>query len=168
METVLKFEKCILVKELNERFRQVGEVFEVASVLDNSFVLRNAKTKVAVGVVSFEDFERCFTKEAKLNGWSPWTGLAGLDGRTDAYYRTNGRRVEVRFVTDKVRATSCCHSLDDFNMFFGIQIAYFRAENKVLTKKVKEYKEKLLKASNDIESNNQAIRHMIESLDLKV
>lgn len=164
METVLKFEKVILVKELNERFRQVGEVFEIANVLDNSFVLRNAKTKVAVGVVSFEDFERCFTKEGKLSGWTPWTGFTGLDGRTDAFYRTNGKRVEVKFVTDKVRATSCCHVLDEFNLFFGIQIAYFRAENKALAKKVKEYKEKLLEASNEIEQNNQAMKHMIDSL----
>lgn len=161
METVLKFDRVVLAKELNERFRQVGEVYEVASVLDNSFVLRDARTRVAVGVVTFEDFERCFSKEEKLSTWTPWTHLAGVDGRTDAFYRSNGRRVEVKFVTDKIRATSCCHADDEFNLFFGIQIAYYRAENKALVKKAKEYEEKLARTIDEITYNKGIIKNMV-------
>ena len=57
METTLKFDRVILVKELNERFKKVGDVFEIANILDNTFLLRDGSTRVAIGVVSFEDFE---------------------------------------------------------------------------------------------------------------
>lgn len=165
METVLKYERCILVKELNDRFRQVGQVYEIANILDNSFILRDSKTRVALGVITFEDFERCFVNEGKLKNWTSWTHLVGENGRTDAFYRTNGRRVEVKFVTDKVRATSCCHALDEFNLFFGIQIAYCRCENKALSKKVQEYAEKLLDVSTKINKNKEFIKHMVNSLE---
>lgn len=162
METTLKFDKVVLVKELNDKFRKVGETFEIANVFDNSFLLRDSKTRIALGVISFEDFEKCFAKKEDLKGWTSWTQLAGVDGRTDAFYRTNGRRVEVKFVTDKVRGTACCCVEDEFNLFFGIQIAYYRCENKALAKKAKEYEEKLLKAFDEIEYNESVINNMVK------
>ena len=52
METILKFDRVILTKELNDKIKKVGDVFEIANILDNSFLLREAKSRVAVGVVS--------------------------------------------------------------------------------------------------------------------
>lgn len=168
METILKYERVVLVKELNEKFRKVGEVFEIASVLDNSFVLRDARTRVALGIISFEDFERCFVKEEEhKEGWTQWTQLVGFDGRTDAFYKTNGRRVEVKFVTDKVRAVSCCHKDDEFNLYYGIQIAYCRCENKVLLRQRKKYKEELQRINMEISHNKNMVNKMINALEGK-
>ena len=60
MKTVLKFGRFVLVKELNEKISKVGEVFEIASISDDSFLLRDGQTRIALGVVSFEDFEKHF------------------------------------------------------------------------------------------------------------
>lgn len=164
MDTILKFDKCILTKELNDKFRKVGETYEVASILEKAFLLRDAKTRIAVGVVSYEDFERCFTKAEKLKGWTPWALFAGFDGQNDCMYRTNGKKVQVQFLTDGVRGEACCNKEDDFNLSFGIQIAYLRCLNKALTKRKVEYENAIKTMSSEIIDNEHIVRKMINSL----
>ena len=135
MNTILKFDRCLLVKELNERFNQVGDAFEVESILEDSFILRHAKTKVIIGVVSFEDYQKHFIKEENFKGWTNWTPLVGFDGQTDAYYRSNRKKTQVKFITDKVRAEACCCKDDEFNLSLGVQIAYLRCLNKAMNAK---------------------------------
>lgn len=166
METVLKFDKVILAKELNEKFKKVGEEFEIANILnDSSFLLRDAKTKVAFGVVSFEDFEKHFVTDENFTGWTPWTQFVGFDGQTDVLYRTNRKKVQVKFITDKVRAESCCHTEDDFNLFWGVQLAYLRCLNKALAKKKVEYENALTTVNADIAENENIIKKMVNSLN---
>lgn len=166
METVLKFDKCILAKELNEKFKKTGELFEVANILnDSSFLLRDAKTKVAYGVVSFEDFENHFILEGNFSGWTPWTQFVGFDGQTDVAYRTNRKKVQVKFVTDKVRAESCCHKEDEFNLFWGVQLAYLRCLNKALAKKKVEHENALTTVNANIAENENIIKKMVNSLN---
>ena len=165
METTLKFDKVVLIKELNDKIKKVGEVFEIANILDNSFLLRDAKTRVALGVVSFEDFEKHFVHAENFRGWSQWTPIVGFDGQNDILYRTNRRRVQCKFITDKVRAESCCHKEDEFNLSFGVQIAYLRCRNKVLLKKKDEQKVKLNAINKEIADNKSIIRKMLDSLN---
>ena len=165
METTLKFDRIVLIKELNEKFSKIGEVFEIANILDNSFLLRDTKTRVAIGVVSFEDFEKCFVHESNFSGWTKWCPLTGFDGQTDAYYRTNRRKVQVKFITDNVRAESSRHKDDEFNLFFGVQLAYLRALNKAHMKKIAKYEEGLKKSSLEIVDNDRIIQKMINSLE---
>ena len=164
MDTVLKFDRVILVKELNDRFKKVGDVFEVANILDNSFLLRDSKTRVALGVVSFEDFERCFVVESQFSGWTAWTPLTGFDGQSDAVYRTNRRKVQVKFITDKVRSEACCCKDDEFNLFFGVQLAYLRCLNKAMIKKVDKYHNEVCKLDSEILENMNIIKKMVSSL----
>ncbi len=161
METVLKFDKCILIKELNEEFNQVGKSYEIADILDNSFLLRDFKTKVVVGVIDFNDFDKYFVSEQNFKGWTPWTKLMG-----DVFYRTNRRKTQVKIITDKVRAEACCckKDNDEFNLYFGIQLAYLRARNKVLAKKKEEYENELKKFNSEISNNKRTIEKMITSL----
>ena len=165
MNTTLKFDRVILTKELNEKFKQIGEAYEVANILENSFLLRSAKTKVAIGVVSFEDFEKHFVAEDKFKGWTSWQPLVGFDGHSDAFYRTNHKKVQVKFLTDKVRAECCCCKDDDFNLGFGIQLAYLRCLNKARTKQRIELEEKLNMVEHEIAENNTIIKKMVNSLD---
>lgn len=164
METTLKFNKVVLIKELNEKFAKVGEVFEVANILDDSFLLRDSKTRVAIGVVSFRDFENCFVNVENFKGWTNWQKFGGYDGQNDCMYRTNGRKVQVQFLTDKVRAESCCHKDNEFNLTFGIQTAYLRCLNKSLAKKKAKYEEELKKINMELTDNERIIQKMINSL----
>ncbi len=160
----LKYDRVILTKELNEKFRKVGEVFEVANILDDSILLRDSKTRVALGIISFEELEQYFVHEPNHKGWTQWIPLTGFDGQSDAYYRTNRRKVQVKFLTDKVRAESCCSKVNDFNLSFGIQLAYLRCLNKAWAKKKNEYETKLAAANSEIVDNERIIESMIHSL----
>lgn len=171
METTIKFDKVVLIKELDDKIKKVGEMFEIANVLDGSFLLRDAKTKVALGVVSFEDFEKHFVHAENFKGWTDWQPITGFDGQTDAYYKTNRKKVMVKFLTHNVRAESCCSSVNDFNLSFGIQLAYLRCLNKAWAKKQNEYETKLaeyeskfVKANSEIADNERIIESMIRSL----
>lgn len=164
METTLKFDRVILTKELNERLKQVGDVFEIANIFDGSFLLRDAKTKLAIGTVSFEDFEKHFVHEENFKGWTNWQRFNGYDGQNDCMYRTNGKKVQVKFLTDKVRAESCCHKENEFNLAFGLQSAYLRCLNKALEIKKKKCEEELKKIEMEIIDNERIIQKMINSL----
>ena len=175
MDTVLKFDRVVLTKELNNKFKKVGEVFEVANILianeaanieSHSVLLRDAKSRVAIGVVSLEDFEKCFVKEDEFVGWTPWTQLTGYDGQTDVLYRTNRRKVQVKFITDKVRSEACCCKDDEFNLFFGVNIAYLRCLNKAMIKKADEYQEEVYRLDKEILENMKTIKKMISSLEV--
>ena len=164
METVLKFDKVILTKELNDKIKKVGEVFEIANILDNSFLLRDSKTRVAVGVVSFEDFEEHFVKEKDFKGWTQWTPITGFDGQTDAFYRTNRKKTQVKFMSDRTKGESCLNKEDDFNLYLGVQIAYIRCLNKSLLKQKLEYENKLSIINHNIVENKDILKKMINYL----
>jgi len=164
MNTVLRFDKVTLTKELNDKFKQVGDTFEIANILDDAFVLRSEQTKVAVGVVKFDDFEKHFVKEDEFKGWTKWCPLVGFNGQSDAFYRTNKKKVQVKFLTDKVRAECCCSKDDDFNLSFGIQLAYLRCLNKALTRQKVELEEKLNVAEHEIAENLTIMKKMVNSL----
>lgn len=164
MNTTLKFDTVILTKELNEKFKQVGEAFEIANILENAFLLRSAKTKVAIGVVSFEDFDEHFVHEENFNGWTNWTPLVGFDGQSDAMYRTNRKKTQVKFVTTKDRAECCCTKGDDFNLGFGVQLAYLRCLNKARTKQRLELEKQLNMVEHEIAENLAIIKKMVNSV----
>lgn len=166
MDTVLKFDRVVLVRELNDKFKKVGEVFEVANILDNSFLLRDAKTRVALGVVSFRDFEDCFVSEPNYTGWTPWVSFAGYDGQSDCMYRTNRKKVQIKFLTSKVRGEACRSKGDDFNLSFGIQLAYLRALNKALEQQKVKHEEELNWINRDIADNENILKKMINSLEV--
>ena len=166
MNTTLKFDRVVLTKGLNERFKQVGEAFEIANILDNSFLLRDSKTRTALGVVSFEDFENHFVTEENYRGWTNWTPLIGFDGQSDCLYRTNRKKVQVRFLTSNVRAEACCCKDDEFNLSFGLRVAYLRCLNKALSGQKAEYEGKLKVVDHEIAENETTLKKMINSLGI--
>ena len=163
MNTTLKFDRCVLVKELNDKFRQIGETFEVANILEDSFLLRNAKTKVAIGVVGFKDFDKYFVHEDNFKGWTPWTTFVGFDGQNDCMYRTNRKKTQVKFLTDNIRGESCCHRDDGFNLGFGIQLAYLYALNKARERQKTELEEKLDFVNHELAEYKTIIKKMVNA-----
>lgn len=166
MNTTLKFDRVILVKELNEKFKKVGDTFEIANVLDNSFVLRDANTRTAIGVVNFEDFDHHFVHEENFKGWTNWTPFVGFDGHSDVFYRTNRKKTQVKFLTSKVRAESCCSKVNEFNLAYGVQMAYLRCLNKANLKKKAELENELKIINNDIAENETILKKMVNSLEV--
>lgn len=164
MNTVLRFDKYVLIKELNENFNQVGETYEVANILEDSFVLRNVNTKTALGLVDFEDFEKYFVAVENFKGWTPWKQLIGFNGQSDIFYKTNRKKVRVKFLTDKVMGESCCTKGDDFSLSFDIQLAYLRALNKARTKQRIELENELNMVEHEIAENNTIIKKMVNSI----
>lgn len=166
MDTVMKFDRVILMKEMGDRFSTVGQVYEVASILNGeSFLLRDAKTKIASGVISIEDFDKHFVIENECIGWTPWQKFVGFDSQNDCLYRTNFKKVQVRFLTDKVRAETCCSKNDEFNLSFGIRLCYLRALNRARAKQKKELEEKLSMVNREIAENEKTMKIMLNSLD---
>ena len=173
MESTLKYDRVVLTRELNDKFKKVGDVFEIANVFDDYFLLRDGKTRVAIGIVSFEDFDKHFVHEANFKGWTPWTPIVGFDGQTDVCYRTNRRKTQVKFLTDNVRGESFLNVKDgdEFNLYLGIQLAYLRALNKAKLNRVAECEEKLEKLNEELKNlnieivdNERTIKKMIASL----
>ena len=165
MGTILKFDRVVLVKELNEKFNKLGEVFEVANILNDVFVLRDINTRTAVGAISFSDFERCFVKEKdERKGWTSWTPFIGFDGQNDSFYRTNCKKVQCKFITDNVRAEAACNKMDEFNLTFGLHLSYLRCLNKALSKRKAKCEEELKSIDIELANNNRIIKKMINSL----
>ena len=78
--------------------------------------------------------------------------------------KTNRKKIIVKFLTDKVRAESCCSKVNDFNLSFGIQLAYLRCLNKAWAKRKNEHEEKLKAINTEIVDNERIIKSMINSL----
>ena len=162
----LKYDRVILTKELNEKFCKVGEIFEVANILDdNTFLLRDAKTKLAIGVISYKELGQYFVHELNYKGWSQWTPLVGFDGQSDVFYRSNKKKVQVKFITDKVRAESSRHKEDEFNLYFGIRLAYLRALNKAYSKKKAMLEEELKEIDREMIDNERTMQKMVNALE---
>lgn len=100
-----------------------------------------------------------------VSKWTKWQPLTGFDGQTDAYFRHNERKTQVKFLTDNVRGEACKNKMNDFNSYFGIKMAYLRARNKALAKKKAEYENIIKNINYEISDNESVIKSMINSLD---
>ena len=168
---IMRNDKVVLVKGMNG-FKKVGESYEVANITETKVVLRDVTSKVAVGAVEIDSFEAHFAKPEEVTGWLQWENLVDRTGNVIAHYRTNGKKVQVR-TPDGYRAETTCNKGDDFNLFFGIQLAYNRCMMKALNDEEIELMETIEDAENELEivrSAQREIKHtmkmMVNSLEL--
>lgn len=162
----MKFDKVVQTREMNEKFRKVGTVYEIANIIEDAFVLRSVDTKVAIGVVSFDDFDKFFCKQKDFKGWTDWTFFTGFDGQNDCMYRTNFKKTQVMFLTSNVRAESCCDNRDVFNLSTGVRFAYLRALNKAwnIKKSKCDNEEEIKRIDSEIAENKMILKKMINSI----
>lgn len=143
-------DKVVLAKRF-DRYNKVGEVYEIGNITDNGFIIRDAHSRIAIGLVSFHDFFSCFEKQEDKK-WTDWN-IAHYDGDGDndmdvlINYRTNGKRVEVKAFGYK--GVASCMPDDNFNLSKGIYIAFLRCKLASLEKEhsrlLKEYGNTYLK-----------------------
>ena len=160
---IMRNDKVVLTKAMGN-LQVVGETFEVANVTETAVILRNASTKIAVGAIDIVEFDQYFKKPEEVKGWTPWQRLVDQLGNTIAFYRTNWKKVQVR-TADGVRGEATCNKCDEFNLYFGMNIAMKRCEIKVLSKIRSDYENVMKQLNDDISTKESAIQQIIKSLD---
>ena len=160
---IFRNEKVVLMKPMGA-LQTVGETYEVANITDTAIVLRDAKTKIAIGAVDINDIDKYFEKPENIKGWTPWQRLVDQRGNTIAFYRTNRKKVQVR-AADGFRGEATCNKCDEFNLYFGLSLAMKRCELKMLKVVKDDYVDGLNHVTNDIEIAQNNIRNMVKSLD---
>lgn len=160
---IMRNDKVILTKAMGN-LQVVGETFEVANITETAVILRNASNKIAVGAVDITTFDQYFKKPEEVKGWTPWQRLVDQLGNTIAFYRTNWKKVQVR-TSDGMRGEATCNKCDEFNLYFGLNIAMKRCEVKVLKKIRSDYENVMKQLNDDISTKESAIQQIIKSLD---
>lgn len=159
---ILRNDKVILTKEMGN-LKMVGETYEVANVVEDRVVLRDAKTKVAVGVIDIVDFWEYFKKPEDVKRWTNWTNIVDQQGNSVGTYRTNMRKVQVR-LSDGTRTEVCCKKSDSFSLGFGINYAYERCTKKYLKRLEAKYEKSLKSVRADISECEHRIKQMINAV----
>ena len=160
---VFRGDKVVLVKELPQ-LKEVGSTLEVGDIAGRNIIMRNPQSKVAVCAVDVETFDEYFTKPEEARTWTKWITINSEYGT--AYYRTNLKKVQVEIPSElgNVRAECSLNKGDEFNLYFGIQLAHKRAINKYLLKKEKALNAELAKVYSVFTDNKNQIKTMINNL----
>lgn len=167
MESVLKFDRVVLIKELNDKIKKFGEVFEIANVLEDSFVLRETKSRAAVGVISFADFEEHFVHAENFKGWTQWTLLTtDYDEGLTLFYRVKDRhRVQVKSINGCIGESSCNIKFgDEFNLYTGLNLAFLRCIKKVYLTKINDYHKQINIYINELKNIEDKIEQICSKI----
>lgn len=156
---IFRNDRVVLIKEF-ENMKQVGNEYEVANITETAVVLRDAKTKVAICAVNIPSFEEYFKKQEDVTGWTKWQGFSDETGKTVGVYRTNFRKVQVR-INGGIQGEASCNRTDEFNLFFGINLAYLRAEQKFLFGIKDECEHTLANACSDLLENRNMMKRIL-------
>lgn len=159
---IIRNDKVVLIKPM-EALQTVGDTFEVANITETAVVIRNATTKIAVGAVDIKIFDEYFKKPEEVKSWTPWQRLTDGQGGVIGFYRTNLKKVQVE-TAQKVRAEATCNKCDEFNLHFGLSLAWLRAENKTLKRVKTEYENILRNIDGNIRHNENLADQMIKSM----
>lgn len=106
-----------------------------------------------------------YKKDEKFTGWTEWHELRDPNENIIAFYRTNYRKVQVRLFNgvNKFRGEAFCNRDDNFNLFFGIQLAYMRAMSKFYKDEIEETEGYLKEIKSTMTDNKNSIKRMINN-----
>ena len=153
--TVFRGDKVVLMKSF-DKMQNIGNMYEVADFTNTNIVLRDCATKVAACAVSITDFSNYSDKAENVIGkWTHWHPIIDGLGDVVCFYRTNFKKIEVRiFTSDKfyITAKATCCKNDNFNMGFGIHLAYLRAIKKQCEIEKNKYENKIVEPNEEYES----------------
>lgn len=145
---ILVGDKIKLVKEIPDGFNKIGQIFRISHI-DNGHITFYLDDTIA-GCMSYDEFEKYFEKVEKRE-WSDWSirkGESAYDPFTGGVYpisslsfRTNGKKVQVRYCGYKAEATCC--SGDKFNIDTGFKLAKCRLIAKMIAGQVDAYAKSL-------------------------
>lgn len=163
--TVLRGDKVVLTKTYG-KMNQIGNVFEVADFSDKAIVIRDAISRVAIGAIDVNDFPDYFTKKEEVeNKWTDWNRMIDPFGNTVGLYRTNYKKVQVRTPNGYKAEASCNTKSDEFNLGFGINLAFIRCHQKFLNDSLDNYESAINDIRTEIANNKVTIKNMLHSLE---
>ena len=167
---VLKNEKVVLIKPMGN-LNSIGNVYEVANFTDKKVVLRDERTKIAVASVALDEFETYFAKKESMNVWTDWHDIVDGSERVLGFYKTNGKKVKFK-LPDGTKSEATCNKDDDFNLAFGIRLAYERCMIKFwkqwksdFEEEIKAIEEEMKNCDSKIAESRNTIKRMIRQLD---
>lgn len=154
--TVVKNDVFMLSSSFNNLI--VGKHYEVANFTGTNVILREQDTKVAVACVDMFDLECNFTPvlpDFKCV-WTDWVAVMNPD-RQAYFYRTNGKKVQVKCAECHGEASCNVKHGDRFDLSFGIQLA-------LLDCKARAKSRKLDQMTKDLENQSNAINRMVDEM----
>ena len=160
---IFRNDKVMLMKDFGNM--SVGNIYEVANITDTSVILRDAEKKIAVGAIDIDQFDQYFKKPEEVKKWTKWNGLRNASDDTIAFYRTNGKKIQVRNV-EGVIAEASCNKNDEFNFYFGLALACHRCRIKTMKKMIKTYEDAIKHINSDMLDTQHLVKKMINSLEL--
>lgn len=163
---IMRNDKVVLIKEMGN-INMVGNIYEVANVTETAVVIRDATSKIAVGAIAIDAFENYFKKPEEVRSWTKWRGMVDKNNNLMAFYRTNGKKVQVR-TPDGIRTEASCNKCDEFNLSFGLNLAYARCIDKCLKSVAEEYESTLKRIYSDMTENKNMMKKLIRTLDEEV
>lgn len=99
--------------------------------------------------------------------WTQWTKL--MNGRNEliGFYRTNGKKVQVRAMHDNIRGEATCNKTDVFNLYIGINVAYLRMKKKIVDKVRFDCQQVLEGCDKEEREIQHKIKNLINSVSVK-
>lgn len=162
--SIMRGDRVVLIKE-HDKMKMVGATLEVGNVTETAVVLRNPTTKVAVAAVDIDEFYTYFVNEIK--GWTPWTELVVMTGQSIGWYRTNGKKVQVKLHND-VRAEATCNKCDQFNLYIGVNLAVNRCHKKIVNQAIEDLQEHLAamqEESRQVDNNIKSLMKQAKAIE---
>ena len=165
---VILGDKVMMIKSL-ERMNLVGEIFEVTGITENSIVLSREVDGVAVCAAGVDTFDQYFVKAKEANIWSGWQELYDDSFNVYAWYRVRPAKgkveVKIRFNDEcMIRKTATCSQGDEFNLEFGIRLAYNRCMKEAYKRNAAIMKESMEYYNSLLVDNKNKTNEMITSL----
>lgn len=162
---IIKNDKVILKKQFGD-LNKIGQAYEVANITDTQIVLREIKSKIAVAAIDFAALEEYFQKsDSTKSAWTNWTRLVDEQERVIAWYRTNQKKVQVKTEGGYRSEASCNRNEDEFDLHFGIRLAFLRLRKKFLNNYLREVQNVVVNIAEEQKQIDKAMNSMIDSLD---
>lgn len=166
---IVKNDKVILKNEIGN-LKKIGSTYRVVDITNAHIVVENIDNNNETLVIEIDEFENYFDKKENIKEWTTWQKLISPDGDTIAFYRTNMKKVQVKI--DGFKGETTCHKNDEFNLYFGITLAYKRCIEKYLKETIKEceyyieeYTKHLEHCKSNLIDNKNKIKMIINSLN---
>lgn len=147
---ISKNDRVVLIRECG-KLDKLGVEYEIGDINESYIIIRNVTSKVAVAAVKVNEFDQYFSKRDQMEKWTEWKPLAASLGEGEYLFRTKGNKVEVKTV-DRITGRATCHKDDEFVLSIGLNLAYLRCKNKIITAKLQALQEE--KGKNDVLISN--------------
>jgi hypothetical protein len=119
-------ERIVLIKPVG-KLEVIGQHYEVGGITEEHIIIRDIAHRCAVASVKVSEFDKYFIPYKVTHKWTAWGTILDEDGVSIAgYYRTNGKKVQVK--RGSVRAEASCSPEDTFNLAVGVTLALLRCK----------------------------------------